>query len=47
MLEALEKNYNIPNEAMTVMGNHAELDKHHIDEWEEEVSAEKADLNIV
>ena len=37
MLEALEKN-NIPKEALSVLGNHAELDKHHIDEWEEEVS---------
>ena len=38
MLEALEKNNNIPKEALSVLGNHAELDKHHIDEWEEEVS---------
>ena len=38
MLEALENNNNIPREAMSVLGNHAELDKHHINEWEEEVS---------
>lgn len=38
MLEALEQKNNIPKEALSVLGNHAELDKHHIDEWEEEVS---------
>ena len=38
MLEALESKNRIPQNTLSVMGKHAELDKHHINEWEEEVS---------
>ena len=32
-LEALESKNKIPQNSLSVMGKHAELDKHHINEW--------------
>lgn len=37
MVDELEKNCGLPRELMSVVRNHAELDKEHVAEWQEEI----------
>jgi len=38
-LAAIEKNSQIPQSMMSIIGKHAELDQHHVAEWAEEATA--------
>ncbi|SMF68615.1 iron-containing redox enzyme family protein [Pseudobacteriovorax antillogorgiicola] len=44
MLKSLQENSKIPPDALTILGNHAELDQNHVLNWESEI-ANLVDLN--